>query len=472
MHIKLKKIILLLGDIILLYASLLLMFSLSMGGGIGSRSFIEHLWGFTGLFLIWELVFYIWNLYKLDLDSYLGPYIKAIVLNVLIGIVYFYSAPFVSITPKTNLLLVALFFTLFFAVWRALAFRLLNLMRPYYRVVLLGIDEHIESLASRIIEKRGSNYELSACINIDRQSHTEGRREAEQAGSPHEYSSFLAELSEAGVRVESDISAIEEFRSSAQPVKVVVSDRLYPHILEELYRYLNDKLSFYFVANFWEEAEEQIPVYATNELWFLDNLRNIGKGEYEFFKKVLDKIAALLFSPFFALAYIFAGAAIKLNSRGPVMFTQRRVGKNGSEFTLFKFRTMRADAEKDGKARWATEGDSRITFVGKILRRSRLDELPQILNILRGEMSLIGPRPERPEFVGPLAERIPHYNLRHLVRPGLTGWAQVHYEYASSEEETAIKLSYDLYYVKNRSLILDIKIALKTVLVVLERRGR
>jgi lipopolysaccharide/colanic/teichoic acid biosynthesis glycosyltransferase len=133
---------------------------------------------------------------------------------------------------------------------------------------------------------------------------------------------------------------------------------------------------------------------------------------------------------------------------------------------------MRQDAEQDGKPRWATEKDSRITTVGNILRRSRIDELPQILNVLRGEMSFIGPRPERPEFVQILSERIPHYELRHLVRPGLTGWAQVHYEYASSEEETAIKLSYDLFYVKNRSLALDLKIILKTILVIIERKGR
>ena len=452
MHVKLKKIMLLAGDIILLYVSLVLMFSLSREESIRSNYFMEHVEAFSLLFVLWVIVFYIWNLYKLDLESYIGNYIKATITNVIIGVIYFYSVPFVHISPKTNLLLVVLFFTVLFIGWRTLAYRLLALIRPYYRVVLLGMDEHMESLAARLLDRRGSNYELYACIKMD----------------GHEIPSFLYE---AGVRVEEDITALEEFRSSPHPVKVVVSDSLYPRILKELYRYLNDKISFYFVANFWEEAEEQIPIYATNELWFLDNLRDIDKGEYELLKKVFDKLLALLILPLLAFVYLIAGAAIKINSKGPVMFTQRRVGKNRTEFTLYKFRTMRADAEKDGTPRWATKGDERITFVGNILRRSRLDELPQVFNILRGEMSFIGPRPERPEFVGPLSERIPHYNLRHLVRPGLTGWAQVHYEYASSEEETAIKLSYDLYYVKNRSLILDIKIALKTILVVLERRG-
>lgn len=153
--------------------------------------------------------------------------------------------------------------------------------------------------------------------------------------------------------------------------------------------------------------------------------------------------------------------AIKLNSRGPVFYTQTRVGKGEKVFALSKFRSMIERAEEEG-ALWANENDERVTAVGRILRRLHVDELPQLLHVLRGEMSLIGPRPERPEFVRELEPQIPHYSLRHLVKPGLTGWAQVHYPYASSLEASREKLKYDLYYVAHMSLLLDLRVLLKT----------
>jgi len=153
--------------------------------------------------------------------------------------------------------------------------------------------------------------------------------------------------------------------------------------------------------------------------------------------------------------------AIKLNSRGPVFYTQMRVGKGEKVFALSKFRSMIERAEEEG-ALWANENDERVTAVGRVLRRLHVDELPQLLHVLRGEMSLVGPRPERPEFVRQLKREIPHYSLRHLVKPGLTGWAQVHYPYASSLEASREKLKYDLYYVAHMSLTLDLRVLLKT----------
>ena len=151
---------------------------------------------------------------------------------------------------------------------------------------------------------------------------------------------------------------------------------------------------------------------------------------------------------------------MKFSDGGPVLFKQIRTGKNGEPFTMYKFRSMRVDAEKDG-AKWATANDSRITPVGNILRKSRIDEIPQLLNVLKGEMSFIGPRPERPEFNEMLMREIPFYNLRHLVRPGVTGWAQVLYRYGASVKDAEEKLKYDLYYIKNFSLILEFSIILK-----------
>jgi sugar transferase (PEP-CTERM system associated) len=161
---------------------------------------------------------------------------------------------------------------------------------------------------------------------------------------------------------------------------------------------------------------------------------------------------------------------VKLDSPGPVFFSQERIGRRGKTFKVHKFRTMRQDAEAGG-AKWATKNDPRITRVGMFLRKTRLDEIPQLWNVLRGDMGFVGPRPERPEFVQWLSEAIPYYNLRHIIRPGLTGWAQVRYQYGASLEETKQKLQYDLYYIKHMSVALDLFIVFETVKTVLLRRG-
>ncbi len=168
----------------------------------------------------------------------------------------------------------------------------------------------------------------------------------------------------------------------------------------------------------------------------------------------------------------FIVLAIKLTSAGPALFRQERVGRNGTSFTLYKFRTMYHNAESETGPIWVENDDPRITPVGKFLRISRLDEVPQLWNVLKGDMGFVGPRPERPEFVQWLAEAIPYYNLRHIIRPGVTGWAQVRYQYGASLEDTKEKLKYDLYYIKHMSLALDLLILLETIRTVLNARGR
>jgi exopolysaccharide biosynthesis polyprenyl glycosylphosphotransferase len=163
--------------------------------------------------------------------------------------------------------------------------------------------------------------------------------------------------------------------------------------------------------------------------------------------------------------------AVRLTSPGPVLYRQQRVGQHGRVFTLLKFRSMRQDAEAGTGAVWATKNDSRVTPIGLFLRRTRLDEVPQLLNVLRGDMSLVGPRPERPEFVQQLTKQIPFYGQRHVIRPGLTGWAQVRYTYGSSVEDAMEKLQYDLFYIKNLSIPFDLFVIFSTVKTVLLRRG-
>ena len=190
-------------------------------------------------------------------------------------------------------------------------------------------------------------------------------------------------------------------------------------------------------------------------------------------KRVFDIVASLLV---LALAWplmLAAVLAIRLESgrSAPILYRQERVGERGRPFLLVKFRSMRTDAEKDGVARWATQQDDRVTRVGRFIRKTRIDELPQLWNVLRGDMSLVGPRPERPQFVSELAKKIRYYELRHCVKPGLAGWAQLNYPYGATEEDAAEKLKYDLFYVKNQDFMLDLMILIQTVEVVVFRRG-
>ena len=168
---------------------------------------------------------------------------------------------------------------------------------------------------------------------------------------------------------------------------------------------------------------------------------------------------------------LFTALLVKLDSRGPVFYRQERVGKNGKVFEVIKFRSMKADAEKDGKPIWAATDDDRVTRVGRIIRKIRVDEIPQFWNILKGEMSFVGPRPERPHFVAQLAQEIQFYDHRHLVAPGLTGWAQTKYPYGASVDDARKKLQFDLYYIKNQSLALDLIIVINTIKTVLFGRG-
>ncbi|MCB1997788.1 MAG: TIGR03013 family PEP-CTERM/XrtA system glycosyltransferase [Rhodoferax sp.] len=188
-------------------------------------------------------------------------------------------------------------------------------------------------------------------------------------------------------------------------------------------------------------------------------------------KRVFDILTALLLIVLSAPIMLVAAIVIKLDSRGPVFYRQERLGQDGKPFMVTKFRSMRTDAEKDGKPRWATVHDDRVTRVGNFIRKTRIDELPQLFNVLKGEMSMVGPRPERAYFVEQLTQQIPFFAVRHSVKPGVTGWAQVRYQYGATVEDSIEKLQYDLYYVKNHSLFLDLMILFETVAVVLTGKG-
>jgi sugar transferase (PEP-CTERM system associated) len=225
------------------------------------------------------------------------------------------------------------------------------------------------------------------------------------------------------------------------------------------------------LACFFERVHGQVPIESLKVSWLI-----YGDGYRQnwlraFVKRVFDIAVSAGLLVLTAPVMVLAGTMIALESRGPIIYRQERVGRAGRPFTVLKFRSMAEDAEKDGTARWAAVNDTRITRVGRLLRRTRIDELPQLLNVIRGEMSFVGPRPERPEFVAMLTEQIPFYAVRHSVKPGLTGWAQVRYSYGATIEQSVKKLEYDLYYVKNHTLFLDLVILLETVRVVLLGEG-
>jgi len=225
------------------------------------------------------------------------------------------------------------------------------------------------------------------------------------------------------------------------------------------------------IATYFEKTLAQINIKHVNAGWLV-----FGDGFNQgllraFCKRAFDIVSAALLLVAALPVMLVTAVLIKLESPGAVFYRQQRVGQHGRAFSVVKFRSMRSDAEKDGTPRWATQNDSRVTRVGRFIRRVRIDELPQLINVLRGEMSMVGPRPERQYFVDELVRQIPYYAVRHSVKPGVTGWAQVRYEYGSTVEDSIEKLQYDLYYVKNHSLFLDLLIMLETVAVVLTGKG-
>lgn len=230
---------------------------------------------------------------------------------------------------------------------------------------------------------------------------------------------------------------------------------------------ISDPLSFY------ESQIGQVKTELLSPHWLIYSDGFSQTGVQNAIKRCLDLVFALILLVLFSPLMLLTVAAIMREDgwRARVFFTQRRVGLDGREFCIFKFRSMHVDAEAEAKAQWAQENDPRITRAGVFMRKHRLDELPQLFNVIKGDMSLVGPRPERPEFVCDLAEKIPYYSVRHQVRPGITGWAQLGYPYGASDEDANAKLQFDLYYVKNRSTFLDFLILLGTVEVVLIRKG-
>lgn len=359
----------------------------------------------------------------------------------LAALVYFF--PSAEIGPNV-LVTGAVIVSVVLVVWRSAYPWIIDLPIFQERVYVLGSGERARSIASLIRSRKDVGMTV-----IEGQCNT-AESQAEQ---------FVADLRAFGMRrpgIDRIIVTLEDRRGS-MPVQELLDLRLQGVVIEE-YNSVIERLA------------GRIPLNGLNPSTMIFtqgfNLRPLTHFIRRIVSIIISGAALAICLPFLP----FVMLAVRLSSAGPIFFRQIRVGRNGRPFTLYKFRSMRQDAEANG-AQWATKNDSRITPVGAFMRKTRIDEIPQLFNVLRGDMGFVGPRPERPEFVEWLIRDIPYYNLRHIIRPGITGWAQVRYQYGASLDETKRKLEYDLYYIKHISLGLDLLIIFETVKTILLRRG-
>ena len=425
--VTLKKFILLLGDVFFLYISLWLTLFLRFLSEFNFEIFILHLLPFSIVYFFWIIIFYIAGLYDFHLIktklSFYGRVLGAITGGLILGMLFFYSLPFFGISPKTNLVLNTFIFGILFLGWRHLFYSLFS-VHFINRVAMVGEGPEIENLKEEINKRPYLGYKLIP-INLEKD--------------------VFSQIQENNIDT---VIFTEKFESE-------------PEILKALYFYLPSRVNFLDFSKSYELVIQKVPLSMVSQVWFLENLKEEEKGLFDKIKRFFDIIVSglilVLSLPFWFLIAIF----IKLDDRGPVFYSQQRIGKDRKPFKLYKFRSMMVGAEK-GEAVWAEKEDERITRIGKFLRRLHFDELPQMINVLKDDISLVGPRPERPEFVEQLEKEIPHYHVRHIIKPGFSGWAQIKFRYGRSVMDSKEKFEYDLYYLKNRSLLLDIGVLLKT----------
>lgn len=457
-----RKTLILLLDFVIFYASLAITLAVRYWGhGEEFNALLElHIFPFTVIFILWLIVFYIAALYDSrnfrNTAQFFSILFSAIAIASGISIVFFYLIPFLGITPKTNLFIFIIIFTLL-----ELANRFLfnNLVEKKFKktAIIVGTSPQAVELAKFITDNPQFGYDLKYLVDLN--------------GDKTNQSDNLEKIPTIQSAIE-----LEQIITDAQaPINnIIISPEAYqsPEIINIFYKSLEHKITFYGLASFYERLTGRVPLGAINQVWFLENLSEGNKRSYEIFKRLSDIIFAATIGAGSLIFYPFIIFAIKMNSAGPIFYKQKRIGQIGKIFKMLKFRTMSQDAEKTTGAVWAADNDPRITKVGKFLRKTRIDELPQLWNILKGEMSLVGPRAERPEFHKILKKEIPFYEERYLIKPGLSGWAQINFRYGSSIQDAAEKLQYDLYYIKNRSLMLDLGIALKTARIALQQSGK
>ncbi len=378
----------------------------------------------------------------------------AVVLNTLLAtaILYlFYQNN--DITPKTVLVFYGIAVFLLSVVWRFLSYELFfSNVRYQKRVLLIGGKSDNPELAKISKISKTSDYKIIGYVAEDSNFQT----------SPFPEIPFLGNIK--------DIKRIIN-EQKAEELILALDYKNNPHFIQELSDSLTLGVKIFEWQVFFEYVFQKVPTNQIDHFWFIQNFGENHNKLYERIKRLIDILVASFGIVFLALIFLPIAILIKATSQGPVFYKHKRMGFNGNLFTLIKFRSMRDDAEKDG-AQWTKKNDERVTKIGKFIRKSKIDEFPQFINVLKGEMSLIGPRPERPEFLPILEEKIPFYYKRHMVKPGITGFAQVIYPYAATVDDSLEKIGYDLFYIKNRSFYLYVKIILLTIRTMLSMKGR
>ncbi len=410
----------------------------------------------------WLVWMFVNDLYDLRIAVRLKRTIERIILGCVAAttiylIYYFVTAP-VALNENISSLRLAPILAVastavLLSIWRTTYAVFLGVDHAKRRVLIIGAGITGKILASVICQH--PSYQALGFIDDNEQLHGKAPEGVQILGNRHQLLPEIHNLDvdEIVLAISSPIDdGLLQMLTNCHELGIAVTT------MPVLYEKLTGKVAVEHIGSQWYSA---LPLKQNP----FDTFNRIGK-------RVLDIICGLIIAAILAIVFPFVAVAIKLDSPGPIFYKQERVGQYGAKFTVFKLRSMVQNAERNGNAQWAVKGDSRITKVGHFIRKTRLDELPQVLNVLRGEMSMVGPRPERYQFIKELQKEIPFYRTRLAAKPGLTGWAQINYGYGSTVEDALIKLQYDLYYLKHWSPWLDIKILLRTFAVVLKMQGQ
>lgn len=399
--------------------------------------------------------FYLYDLYDFivmhDRREFFLRLVQALGVAWIALAVFFYAFPQMMIGRGVSLISLPIALFIMFA-WRLSILFLLGHPKVGIRILVVGTGEQAIELAREILDRRDAGYRVVGFVD--------NRPE-------------LVGKSLINPRVLGTNDQLDEIvrRESVDRIVVAMGERRGQFPVNQLLDLsLAGSVSIEECASFYERLTGRVSLDMLRPSWLIFSGRRKQARFSAILRTVLHRSAALVGAILSLPIAILTAILIKLESPGPVFYTQERVGRNGRTFKVIKFRSMRADAEKNGPV-WAQDADARVTRVGRVIRKIRVDEIPQFWNILRGDMNFVGPRPERPHFVAQLAREIPFYEQRHLIAPGLTGWAQIKYPYGSSVEDARQKLQYDLYYIKNQSLWLDAVIMFETIKTILFGRG-
>ncbi|MDU8885454.1 sugar transferase [Yeosuana sp. MJ-SS3] len=455
-NISERKILLRIFDIIFVLGSL---YFVSNTFKFDYFTFSQENWTWALVLAIYLSVFgTVFELYDLQKSSKLEKVVANVILTCSVTVLVYLLTPFFTPFLPTNRLQILYFYfaiVLALLLWRIAYLTFIVSPRFFKKVLIIGETSNIEAIVEAF-KDADPNYVISGFINCE-------------SNSPES-------VKFKGVK-EYDPSEIHHIIKREHISEIVVASYNSETITASIYNDLISLLEMGFpikeYTQVYEDMTYRVPVQFVGKDFYkyFPFSRSNQNKLYLFYRRVFDVVFSILciIIGVCIVPFILFGNA--LGNKGPLFYRQDRVGKNGLVFNILKFRTMIDNAEQNG-AVWAKKNDSRVTKFGKFLRRSRLDELPQVVNILKGEMSLIGPRPERPFFVRELSQIIPFYETRHIIKPGLTGWAQVNERYGSSVDASLVKLQYDLYYIKHRSFFLDANVIVKTLSTILFYRGQ